>query len=139
MRFKIYHKEEARNSRIFLAVVMAATFGFAAYEAHGVWPGTLMPVAGYTISWGAAIAAVFVVVGAFVTFLVMNTPKVVDFCSNVESELRKVSWPAAKQVFNATIVVLVTITMMFCGIFLWDYVITRILSLLGLYPRGGVG
>jgi len=136
VRFTIYNKEEARNSRIFLATVMAATFGFAAFEVHGTWPNTLTTVAGYSISWGAAVAAVIVLVGAFVTFVVMNTPKVVDFCSDVESELRKVSWPAARQVVNATLVVLVTITLMFCGIIIWDYVITRALSLLGLYPRG---
>jgi len=134
VRIQIYHKEEAKNSRAFIGVVVGLLFLFAAYESFGFWTGNLTKILGRPVTWGGAVAAVIVLVGAFVTFMVINSPKVVDFCCSVEAELKKVAWPAAKQVVNATIVVLVTITLMFLGILFWDRIITKILVWLGLYP-----
>jgi len=131
---QIYNKEEARNSRIFLGVVLGAIFLFGAYEAWSAWRDyELTKVFSYPVSWGDVVGLVFVVVGAVVTFVVVNTPKVVDFCSSVESELLMASWPTGRQVMNATIVVLVTMAVMTVVLLVWDRVITIPLSYLGLY------
>ena len=138
MRIQIYNKEEAANSRIFLGAAMAAVFLFGAYESWSAWSQyAFFGFFGFPVSWGSAVAGVFVLAGTFATFVVINTPKVVDFCSTVESELRKVSWPTGKQVMNATIVVLAGIVLVTVVLIGWDFCLSTALSYLGIYPRGG--
>jgi len=137
VQIQIYNKQEARNSRVFLGIVLGAAFLFAAYEVWSGWSqNSFGTIVRYPISWGDVLAGTLIVIGAVATFVVINTPKVVDFCSSVESELRKVTWPTGRQVVNATVVVLVGILIVTVALVAWDFVISTALSYLGIYPRG---
>jgi preprotein translocase subunit SecE len=50
--------------------------------------------------------AVWTLVGAAVTFWLVNSPKMAEFLIMTESEMRKVSWPTRKDVIQATKVVI---------------------------------
>ncbi len=55
-------------------------------------------------------AAIWTLLGAFLTFWLVNSPKMAEFMIMTESEMRKVSWPTRKEVIAATkVVILVTL------------------------------
>jgi preprotein translocase subunit SecE len=58
----------------------------------------------------AAAAAVWVLLLASLTFWMVNSPKMAEFMIMTESEMRKVTWPARKEVISSTrIVILITL------------------------------
>ena len=70
-----------------------------------------VPLVGY-ISIYRIIAFVVVIFGALALHLILNRPGPVDTLIDTEQELKKVSWPSRREVWNATlVVVLVTSTM----------------------------
>jgi preprotein translocase subunit SecE len=50
--------------------------------------------------------SIFVLAGAFTTFMVVNRPRPAEFMIMTESEMRKVSWPTRQTVVNSTKVVI---------------------------------
>ena len=70
-----------------------------------------VPLLGH-ISIYRVIAFVVVLFGALALHLILNRPAMVDTLIDTEQELKKVSWPSKREVWNATlVVVLVTFTM----------------------------
>ena len=70
-----------------------------------------VPILGH-ISVYRIIAFVVVLFGALALHLLLNRPAAVDTLIDTEQELKKVSWPSRREVWNATlVVVLVTLTM----------------------------
>ncbi len=70
-----------------------------------------VPLLGH-ISAYRVIAFIAVLFGALALHLLLNRPTVVDTLIDTEQELKKVSWPSKREVWNATlVVVLVTFTM----------------------------
>jgi len=69
------------------------------------------------------------VVGGYV---LLNRPKMVDFLSSVETELRKVSWPTRQQVVGSAAVVIITMLALGTYLFLVDaglaWIIRRVLQ-----------
>jgi len=63
------------------------------------------------------LGAAWVVVFAFLTFWVMNTPRFAEFLIMTESEMRKVTWPTRREVIVSTKVVI--IMTFFLAIMLW--------------------
>ncbi len=55
---------------------------------------------------------------------------IVQYFKDVKSEFKKVSWPSRKQVFNNTVVVLVTIIVSAVGIWLIDLLFSGAWSLM---------
>ena len=55
---------------------------------------------------------------------------VVQYFKDVKSEFKKVSWPSRKQVFNNTVVVLVTIVISALGVWVLDFLFSSVWSLL---------
>ena len=64
------------------------------------------------------------VVGGYV---LLNRPRVVDFLSAVETELRKVSWPTRQQVLGSAAVVIITMIALAAYLFLVDAGLTGII------------
>lgn len=61
--------------------------------------------------------AVWTLIGAGITFWMVNSPKMAEFLIMTESEMRKVSWPTRKDVIAATkVVILCTLIL---GVLLW--------------------
>ncbi len=55
---------------------------------------------------------------------------ILQFFSEVKSELKKVAWPNRKEVLNSTIVVLIAVIFMTTVIFGYDYVSSNFVSFL---------
>jgi preprotein translocase subunit SecE len=65
----------------------------------------------------AAAACVWVLLCAWLTFWMVNSPKMAEFLIMTESEMRKVTWPARKDVVNSTkVIILITLIL---GVMLW--------------------
>lgn len=55
------------------------------------------------------------------------------FFRNVTAELKKVNWPARKELINYTIVVVITVAVVALIIFAWDSLLTFIFKAMGFY------
>lgn len=55
---------------------------------------------------------------------------IIQYFKDVKSEFKKVSWPSRKQVFNNTVVVLVTIVVSGIGIWVLDFLFSSAWSLM---------
>ena len=54
----------------------------------------------------------------------------IQYFKDVKSEFKKVSWPSRKQVFNNTVVVLVTIVVSGIGVWVLDFLFSSVWSLM---------
>lgn len=68
---------------------------------------------------------------AWIAFRVVNVPRFADFLVSVESELEKVTWPARREVLQATVVVLATMFSLGLFLFLIDLLWTWFFALVG--------
>ena len=55
---------------------------------------------------------------------------IIQYFKDVKSEFKKVSWPSRKQVFNNTVVVLVTIVISGLGVWVLDFLFSSVWSLM---------
>jgi preprotein translocase subunit SecE len=84
---------------------------------------------------GYWIVALFDLIGAWLTYRVINYPPFADFLIEVESEMAKVSWPSWVELQRATVVVLATMFIFSALLFGYDIawqkilVLTRVLKL----------
>ena len=136
MALELYKKGQGNTARSSAYAIGALLIGFgairlfAAFNVPGV--GVLTPdlpvIGALTITKVVAFAVG--IAGVLGLHFVLNRPKSVDLLIETEAEMRRVSWPTMKQVWNATLVVafvsfLLAVTM--SGL---DLVIRKILGLI---------
>lgn len=81
---------------------------------------------------GSAVAGFLVaVLGVWVSFRVINIPTFADFLVSVEAEMSKVSWPAKRDLFANTKVVLMFMALFTALIFVYDLIFKTVFSLFG--------
>ncbi len=73
----------------------------------------------YTLS-GYVIPAVLLAMGTWFLFRLVNYPRFADFLIAVEAEMSKVNWPSRRELFRASMVVLVTIFVLALVLFFYD-------------------
>ena len=83
-------------------------------------------------------AAVGLVLG-WIIFRVVQYPPFVEFLIATEAEMNKVSWTSREDLYRATTVVLVTVTLMALYLFGVDWLWSYLLQLLGVLKFGGGG
>jgi preprotein translocase subunit SecE len=107
------------------------------------WVHVMFAVAGIVLAWllaksgewawsyfakpnGYIVGTSAFAVAAVITFAAWRNEQVFGLASEVTSELKKVSWPTRKEVFNSTIVVIITtiVASLFLGVFdgVWSWV-----------------
>jgi len=65
----------------------------------------------------AGAALLWILLGAWLTFWLVNSPKMAEFLIATESEMRKVTWPKRGEVINSTkVIILITVLL---GALLW--------------------
>jgi preprotein translocase subunit SecE len=69
-----------------------------------------------------AIPSLLTAVGAWFAYRLVNYPVFADFLIAVEAEMVKVNWPSRKELFRASIVVLVTMVALAVILFLYDMI-----------------
>ena len=82
---------------------------------------------------------VFLLVGLWASFRIVNMPNFADFLISVEGEMNKVSWPSRSELFRASIVVMVVIFFLAGLLYLYDLVLQRIMDFLDWIVSGLFG
>ena len=67
---------------------------------------------------------------AWLIYRVLNFPPFVDFLTDTEVEMKKVSWTSKDDLYRATMVVLTTVILMSVFLFLVNQVWVRLLELI---------
>lgn len=83
---------------------------------------------------GEVVALGVLAVAGFVIYRWLNRPKVADMLIDTEAELRKVTWPSAKETWAGTIAVAVTVVVLLAFLLTADTVL-----LIGIKRLLGVG
>ena len=117
---------------------MAAFWSLLGLVAYGCIGGLRYVVDGWTGSkpWvpqfpllhkfgiGEAVAVGVMVVAGIAIHTWLNRPRVADLLIDTEAELRKVTWPNAKETWTGTIAVAVTVVVLLLFLFTADFVLT---------------
>lgn len=90
--------------------------------------------------WQWALPGAILLIGCWLCFKLVNQQTFADFLIAVEAEMNKVSWPSRKELFRASLVVIVTIFLLGLILFGYDLFWQFLLyDLLRIAPRGAPG
>lgn len=79
-------------------------------------------------------------IGCWISFRAVNIPSFADFLVSVEAEMRKVSWPSKKELYQTTRVVLVAMVLFIALIYFYDVTFSLLFGLLDKMLKGvGIG
>jgi preprotein translocase subunit SecE len=81
------------------------------------------------------VPAIFLAVGLWASFRIIQMPAFADFLISVEGEMNKVSWPARGELFRASLVVILVIFFLAALLFAYDAILTAIVGPNGLLDR----
>lgn len=127
-----YKKDQGRFVRMaafwsILGLVAYGCFGGLRYVVDG-WTGQKPWVPQFPLlhkfGIGEAVALAVVAVAALAAHRWLNTPRVANLLIDTEAELRKVTWPNAKETWTGTIAVAVTVVVLLAFLFTSDIVLT---------------
>jgi len=110
-RLGLYKPNQGRLVRQFTFFGVIITAGFGCFTLHN---GPLM---GFSTAIQIGVPVAIWAAITWITFRVVNVPRIADFLVSVEAELEKVTWPLWKEVVQATAVVIST--MFIVGLFLF--------------------
>ncbi len=74
----------------------------------------------------------FGLIGAWLSYRVINIPVFTDFLIGVEAEMRKVTWPTNKELYRGSVVVLFVVVSLAALMFCFDLIWTFIFSQMGI-------
>lgn len=132
--FELYKPDQAVKSRWILGASAISLVSFGCYQlfytlgeaAHKPITDSLKPLGDeFPVSWALVLSVLFFLAGAFGTWWAVNHPRLVDFLSETEIEMGKVSWSSRREVVGSSIVVIATVIIL--GV--WIAVIDVTLSL----------
>jgi preprotein translocase subunit SecE len=72
----------------------------------------------------------FILMGMWLAYRVINIPMFADFLIGVEAEMRKVTWPTNKELYRGSVVVLFVVVALAGLMFVFDLLWTAIFSVL---------
>jgi preprotein translocase subunit SecE len=111
MGLELYKKGQGNWARLAAYLLGGVLVVFGAFSLYGAINvpnqnviAAAVPIVG-DITMYKVIAAVVGIAGLLGLHLLLNRPRSVDTMVETEQEMRKVSWPTGKEVWNATIIV----------------------------------
>ena len=119
-------QENAPNKPVHLIYLVGAVilFYLLQWSIDWIWGYFATPPSDFKISFMAAVAATVIGVGAY------KNDRAYHLANEVATELKKVTWPTAKEVRTATIVVVVmaviSAVILFCFDFVWSSLTDKI-------------
>ena len=135
--FASYREDQGRHVRMaaFWSVVFFLGFGCSfLHDLMIQWPnlreplgGVRIPVVGVDLSPAFLVTALLFCVGLFLIHRWQQRPKVADLLIDTETELKKVSWPKGEEVWNAAMVVLLSVVIIGVLLAVADVFLYRIL------------
>lgn len=127
-----YKPMQGRYARLYTALGLAVVIGLGLYR---LWES--LNESSQVVKLGVPVG-LGVVFGWFIYRLVQYPP-FVEFLIATEAEMNKVSWTSREDLYRATSVVLVTVTLMSIFLFGVDWLWSNLLQLFGVLKFGGGG
>jgi len=132
MTFEIYKKGQGNVARMVTGIGALALAGFGCvalrnYIASPTWRwhfGALSLEPGVVIAF-----IIFLACAALVAWQALTGRWIVDFVILTEAELRKVSWPTRRDLYQQTVVVIVVSIMLGVMILIADLIFSKVLHL----------
>jgi preprotein translocase subunit SecE len=112
-RLSLYKRNQGRIARQATAAALALIFILGAWALSDFYQ-EMGPVLHY------GLPLVFLSVGLWASFRIVQMPAFADFLISVEGEMNKVSWPSRGELFRASIVVMLVIFFLAALLFLYD-------------------
>ena len=78
-------------------------------------------------------------VGAWISYRLVNYPRLADFLISVEGEMAKISWPTTTELVRSAIVVIVVMVILAVLLWLFDTIWFQLFTWLGIIPKGDAG
>ena len=136
---KAYKPEQGRMARMAAFWSLALLLLFGCTFLHDTLAGYVdalqdpiggleIPIVSIGLTGAFLISALLFLGGILWLYSYMNRPKVADFLIEVETEMRKVTWPTLEQVINASIVVVITVAVLMGFLAGSDYVLGRLVE-----------
>ena len=123
-RIEPYKPRQGIRSRAWTGAIVGGVVLLGLWRVNDVLQDNYGQVARFGIVVG--IAAVI----GWLLYRVLNFPPFVDFLTDTEVEMKKVSWTSKDDLYRATMVVLTTVVLMSVFLFLVDQVWVRLLELI---------
>jgi preprotein translocase subunit SecE len=128
----LYKPMQGRHARIYTAVGLGIVLVLGLWRLHET-------LTEYTLATRYGVpTALGLVLGWFV-FRLMHYPPFVEFLIATEAEMNKVSWTSREDLYRATTVVLVTVTLVAVFLFGVDWLWSNLLQIIGVLKFGGGG
>ena len=135
MTFEIYKKGQGNLARLVTGVGALFIVGFGSLALREYLKASTAKIAVATINLelGMLLAfVVFVACAAVVAWQVLMAHWLVDFLILTEAELRKVSWPTKRDLYQQTIVVIVVSVMIGIVVLIVDLIFSKVLQAAGV-------
>jgi len=126
-QFAMYKPHQGRIVRQLTFLAVAILGCLAAWEMHSVrFLSELFSGSRY------AFLILFVVIGIWFAYRIVNYSRFADFLIAVEAEMNKVSWPTKSELWKASLVVIFVIFFMAALLWAFDIIWTLIFQLVGI-------
>ena len=132
VRTDLYKPKQGWYARVYTAAGLGLILGVGLYRfGEGLTEATTPVRFGVPTLVGVALA--------WFVYRLVQFPPFVEFLIATEAEMNKVSWTSKDDLYRATTVVLVTVTLMALFLFGVDWVWANLLQFLGVLRLGGGG
>ena len=138
--FTPYKEDQGRHVRMAAFWSVVFFLGFGCRFLHDLmiqWPdlraplgGIRIPVVGVNLSPAFLVSALVFCAGMFLIHRWQQRPKVAELLIDTETELKKVSWPNGQDVWNASVVVIVSVIILGCLLAVADIFLFRLMRAL---------
>jgi preprotein translocase SecE subunit len=138
--FSAYREDQGRHMRMGAFWATVFFLGFGCRFAHDVmvqWAslreplgGVRLPVVGVNLSPAFLSTFVVFLAGVAVIHRWQQRPRVADLLIDTETELKKVTWPKGQDVWNASLVVMVSVVLLGAFLALSDAFLFRLMRAL---------
>jgi preprotein translocase subunit SecE len=115
-RLSLYKRNQGKIARQATFAALAVIFGLGAWSLSEFYQDK-GPALHYFVP------LVFLLVGLWASFRIVQMPAFADFLISVEGEMNKVSWPSRGELFRASIVVMLVIFFLAALLFVYDFVL----------------
>jgi preprotein translocase subunit SecE len=113
-RFGFYKRNQGRIARQATLAALAVIVGLGAWSVSDFYQDK-----GPTLHY--IIPLVFLLIGLWASFRIVQMPAFADFLISVEGEMNKVSWPSRSELFRASVVVMLVIFFLAALLFVYDF------------------
>ena len=131
-RADLYKPMQGRQARIYTAAALGLVVALGNWKSNDA-------LNDYALATRYGVPAAVGLVLGWVIFRLVQYPPFVEFLIATEAEMNKVSWTSREDLYRATTVVLVTVTLMAVFLFGVDWLWSNLLQILGVLKFGGGG